>query len=124
MATHFATFLRRFSVLAIALFAFTASAGCAFRPPIVSQVGIYVAPPERCATLNDRGTVYTASAAGFAALAGAGGLSSLAVDGDARLGLGIATVAAAAFAAGAGAGARVSASQYVAEGCGAPAVKP
>lgn len=79
----------------------------------------FEASPERCASLDDRQSVWGAVGAGSGLLAGASGLTTIAVPNDgARLGMAITSAVLGAVAAGAEFFARDSAKTFVREGCG------
>ena len=100
------------------------STGCA---PSLAKAGFapvgasVAATPERCASLSDRASNWSATALGLTTLTGAGGLALIPVTGrDAQNGLAVGIATASALAAVAGHLASKASSAYVGEGCGSP----
>lgn len=78
-----------------------------------------VSSAERCATLSDRASTWSAIAGGSALLAGGGGLAIIPTESSgARLAIAIGSVAVGALAAASQVVASKASSQFVAEGCG------
>jgi len=74
--------------------------------------------PERCATLSDRASTWSAIAGGSALLAGGGGLAIIPTESSgARLAIAIGSVAVGALAAASQVVSSRASSQFVAEGC-------
>lgn len=118
--------MKRFSLkhFLIAL-AFLAS-GCSWglRTPPRQALGAFAAsPPERCASLSDRASIWGAVAAGAGGLAGASGLSTIPVtNGDQRAALAVTALALGAIATVATFVSQDASSTWGKEECGAPVV--
>jgi hypothetical protein len=103
--------------IAMLLLTATACSGWRLAPP-TSALGA-PSSQDRCHSLSDRSAVYAGVAAGAGALAGASGLSTIAVDDKGgQAAMAITSLALGAVATGATLLSQKSSSQWADEGCG------